>query len=145
MNSNDPFRVEKEGHIAWLILNRPEKRNTMGFTFYEGLGGHFDAFDRDPEVRVVIIRAEGKSFTAGTDLEDLGSLYRQMTSGDREDLRLKILRAQQGIHSLEKCRKPVIAAVHGHSAVTEARFSSVRPRNRPDRWSMSDGSTTVTG
>jgi len=114
MNSNDPFRVEKEGHIAWLILNRPEKRNTMGFTFYEGLGGHFDAFDRDPEVRVVIIRAEGKSFTAGTDLEDLGSLYRQMTSGDREDLRLKILRAQRGINSLEKCRKPVIAAVHGH-------------------------------
>ena len=33
MNSNDPFRVEKEGHIAWLILDRPEKRNTMGFAF----------------------------------------------------------------------------------------------------------------
>ncbi len=114
MNSKDPFKVEREGPIAWLVLNRPEKRNTMGFSFYENLSGHFDAFDRDPEVRVVIIRAEGKSFTAGTDLEDLGALYRQMTSGDREELRLKILRAQEGINSLEKCRKPVIAAVHGH-------------------------------
>lgn len=114
MNGKDPFRIEKDGHIAWLILNRPEKRNTMGFPFYEGLIHYFDAFDRDPDVRVVVIRAEGKSFTAGTDLEDLGSLYKQMTASEREDLRLKILGAQEGINSIERCRKPVIAAVHGH-------------------------------
>ncbi|MGO9139455.1 MAG: crotonase/enoyl-CoA hydratase family protein [Syntrophales bacterium] len=114
MNGNDPFRIEKDDHIAWLILNRPEKRNTMGFPFYESLIGQFAVFDADPDVRVVVIRAEGKSFTAGTDLEDLGSLYKQMTASEREDLRLKILQAQQGINSIEKCRKPVIAAVHGH-------------------------------
>ncbi len=37
-----------------------------------------------------------------------------MSSGDREDLRVKLLQAQQGVNALEKCRKPVIAAVHGH-------------------------------
>jgi len=114
MNSKDPFRIERDAHIAWLILNRPEKRNVMGFPFYEGLIRHFDDFNRDPDVRVVVIRAEGKSFTAGTDLEDLGNLYKQMTAGEREDLRLKILQAQHGINGIERCRKPVIAAVHGH-------------------------------
>jgi enoyl-CoA hydratase/carnithine racemase len=114
MSTNDPFKIEKDGHIAWLILNRPEKRNTMGFSFYDYLTDHFAAFDKDPEVRVVVIRAEGKSFTAGTDLDDLGSLYKQMSAGEREELRLRLLQAQSGINAIEKCRKPVIAAVHGH-------------------------------
>ncbi len=114
MNGKNPFRVEKDGHVAWLILDRPDKRNAMGFSFYEGLNRHLDAFDRDPQVRVVIIRGDGKSFTTGTDLAELGDLYRQMSSGDREDLRVKLLQAQQGVNALEKCRKPVIAAVHGH-------------------------------
>jgi enoyl-CoA hydratase len=86
----------------------------MGFSFYEGLIHHFDAFDKDSDVRVVIIRADGKSFTAGTDLDDLGNLYKQMTAGEREELRLKIHQAQRGINCIERCRKPVIAAVHGH-------------------------------
>ena len=44
MQMKDPFRVEREGHIAWLILDRPEKRNAMGFDFYKGLAEHFAAF-----------------------------------------------------------------------------------------------------
>ena len=110
----DPFRVELEGHIAWLILDRPEKRNAMGFDFYKGLAEHFAAFDEDPKVRVVVMRAEGKSFTTGTDLAELGSLYTQMDAGTREKMRLMILKAQGGISQIEKCRKPVIAAVHSH-------------------------------
>jgi enoyl-CoA hydratase/carnithine racemase len=110
----EPFRVEQEGHIAWLILDRPEKRNAMGFDFYKGLAEHFAAFDEDPEVRVVVIRAEGKSFTTGTDLAELGSTYTQMDAGTREKMRLMILKAQGSINQIEKCRKPVIAAVHSH-------------------------------
>jgi|GEM_PF-6449802 len=68
MNDKAPFRVEKEGHLSWLILDRPEKRNTMSLRFFAGLTEHFEQFDADPEVRVVIVRAEGKSFTAGMDL-----------------------------------------------------------------------------
>ena len=114
VQKKDPFRIEREGHIAWLILDRPEKRNAMGFDFYERLMEHFTAFDEDPEVRVVIMRAEGKSFTTGTDLAELGSLYTQADAGSREKLRLMILKAQGGINQIEKCRKPVIAAVHSH-------------------------------
>ncbi len=114
MEKKDPFRVEREGHIAWLILDRPEKRNSMGLNFYDELGKHFKAFDEDPDVRVVVMRAEGKSFTSGTDLSELATFYGQKNAGQREDLRLTIRNAQEGMDWVERCRKPVIAAVHGH-------------------------------
>lgn len=108
------FKVEREGFIAWLVLNRPAKRNSMNLQFFEGLQRHFDEFDADDEVRAVIIRAEGKSFTAGTDLFDLGPLVQSGDARSREELRVKIRRLQEAISSVERCRKPVIAAVHGH-------------------------------
>jgi enoyl-CoA hydratase/carnithine racemase len=66
MNETSCFKVERDNHIAWLILNRPEKRNVMGLAFFDEIGACFDNFDRNPDIRVVIIRAEGKSFSAGT-------------------------------------------------------------------------------
>ena len=114
MSNNSPFKIEKDGHIAWLILNRPEKRNTMNLEFFEGLTRHFQEFDEDPKVRVVIIRAEGKSFTAGMDLLAIGGLLQGDGADFREDLRKKILELQESMNAIEKCRKPVIAAVHSH-------------------------------
>ncbi len=52
MNDQHPFEVEKEGFVAWLVLNRPDRRNSMNLRFFEALQEHFEAFDRDPEVRV---------------------------------------------------------------------------------------------
>ncbi|MBN1103391.1 MAG: crotonase/enoyl-CoA hydratase family protein [Deltaproteobacteria bacterium] len=114
MGNQTPFKLEREGHIAWLIFNRPEKRNTMGLRFFESLQEHFRAFHRDPEVRVVVLRAEGKSFTAGTDLFEMGPLIQGEDAGFREGLRENLLMLQQAIGAVERCRKPVIAAVHGH-------------------------------
>ena len=114
MSENSPFKVEKEGNIRWLILNRPEKRNAMAVEFFDELGRHFAAFDQDEEVRVVVIRAEGESFTAGIDLFGLAPLLQGEGASFREALRKKIIRLQEGIHAVEQCRKPVIAAVHSH-------------------------------
>lgn len=114
MGSENPFRTEKEGHIAWLFLNRPEKRNTMNRAFFEGLLRHFREFDEDPEVRVVIIRAEGKSFTGGLDIMEMAPTLQGSDAGARERLRKEILAFQETMNSVERCRKPVIAAVHSH-------------------------------
>lgn len=109
-----PFRVEKEGFVTWLIFNRPEKRNSLTFRFFAELRKHFEDFDQDPEVRVVIIRAEGKSFTGGTDLFELGPLVQRVDARSKEELRVKIRQLQEDLNAVERCRKPVIAAVHGH-------------------------------
>jgi len=109
-----PFRIEKEDHVAWLVLNRPEKRNTMNRAFFDGLQRHLRAFDADPEIRVVIIKGEGKSFTAGLDLIEMSPTLRGADAASRERLRMDILAFQEAINWLERCRKPVIAAVHSH-------------------------------
>ena len=115
MSDKDPFKVEQDGHIAWLTLNRPDNRNAMGFVFFEELKKHFGRFDEDPSVRVVVIKAEGKSFTAGLDLVEFGSLLGGGVGADvREELRKTILKCQEGMNAIERCRKPVIAAVHSH-------------------------------
>jgi enoyl-CoA hydratase/carnithine racemase len=114
MNDISQFNVEIDAHVAWLILNRPEKRNTMGTNFFKELSEHLENLDKDAEVRAVIIKAEGKSFTAGTDLEEAGSLLSGQAADQREATRKKIMRLQEGITAIEHCSKPVIAAIHSH-------------------------------
>jgi enoyl-CoA hydratase/carnithine racemase len=89
------FKIEKEANVAWLILNRPEQRNTMTWSFFTELAEHFAALDDDPEVRTVVIRAEGKMFTAGLDLVAAESLLGDGSASYREGLRKKILVLQR--------------------------------------------------
>ena len=46
MTDKAPFSVEKEGHLAWLILDRPEKRNTHELKVFCGLNGTLRAIRR---------------------------------------------------------------------------------------------------
>ena len=114
MRDTSNFKVKIDGHIAWLTLNRPEKRNAMGTGFFEEIGKLFDDFDQNANLRVIIIKAEGKSFTAGTDLREAAKLLDQRSADGRENMRNEILELQQGFTKIERCRKPVIAAVHSH-------------------------------
>jgi enoyl-CoA hydratase/carnithine racemase len=114
MTIDTHFKLEKADHIARLVLNRPAQRNAMDLDFFQLLQGHFEALDADPEVRAVVLCAEGKSFTAGTDLAAAGSLLNNPGADGREALRLKVLALQAAINAVENCRKPVIAAVHSH-------------------------------
>jgi len=114
MSTEESFKVEQDGHVAWLIMNRPSKRNAMGLAFFRSLREHMQRFDQDPEVRAVIIKGSGPSFTAGTDLAEAGALIGDGAADTREQLRRKITALQADITSIEACCKPVIAAIHGH-------------------------------
>ena len=114
MDPVDVVRVEKKGHVGWLTLCRPEKRNAMGMAFFEQMAAQVNRLDADPEVRVVVVCAEGKSFSVGLDLGEAAGLLNGKGADDREALRRRILELQEGFSAIERCRKPVIAAVHGH-------------------------------
>ena len=114
MKTIDIFKVEQRKHTAWLTLNRPEKCNAMGLVFFNGLMELFAGFDADPRVRVVVIKAEGNSFSAGTDIREIGAILTGDSAEDREDLKKNIQVLQNAINAIEVCRKPVIAAIHGH-------------------------------
>ena len=114
MSATAQFKVETDQHVAWLTLDRPEKRNTMGTFFFKELSEYLDKFDRDPTIRAVVIKAEGKSFTAGTDLTEAESLLSGRAADQREGTRKAILTLQESLTKIEQCCKPVIAAIHSH-------------------------------
>lgn len=114
MAQGDFFLVEQKDDVAWLIINRPKKHNAMDFDFFQGLTVHFKNFATDPSIRVVVIKAAGRNFTAGTDLAAAISILGGGAADDRADLLRKIQQLQEGIQAIEDCCKPVIAAVHGH-------------------------------
>ncbi|MCG8614765.1 MAG: enoyl-CoA hydratase-related protein, partial [Desulfobacterales bacterium] len=62
------YRVEKKGQIAWVYLNRPEKKNAMNPPAWEEPVQIFEDLNNDDEIRVVVLAGEGPCFSAGIDL-----------------------------------------------------------------------------
>ncbi len=113
----ETLSVTLEDHIATVRLNRPEKANAMNATMWEEIRKAFQWVDETPEARVAILQAEGKLFTAGIDLQMLMGMNVQIQNEcdgrTREGLRRVILNLQDTLTSMERCRKPVLAAIHG--------------------------------
>ena len=64
-------QYEVEDQVATIWLNRPEVKNCVNSSSLEQLGAALDRAERDPEVRVVLIRGRGRTFCAGADLNML--------------------------------------------------------------------------
>ncbi len=60
--------VEKQDHIGQITLNRPAEMNTFNVPFARELNDALAEMDKDPEVRVVVIKAAGKHFSTGISL-----------------------------------------------------------------------------
>jgi len=105
------------GRVAHVRLNRPDKANAMNRTMWNEIREAFHWVDATPEARVAILSGSGAHFTSGIDLSLLGSVQAEVNdpceARAREKLRRLILDLQDTLTSLERCRKPVIAAVHG--------------------------------
>jgi enoyl-CoA hydratase/carnithine racemase len=65
------IKVAREGDVAVVTLNRPEKRNALSLQMMRELGAALAEIARDPQARVVILRGEGPAFCAGHDLREL--------------------------------------------------------------------------
>ena len=101
-------------HVATVSLNRPDKANSMNAAMWDELQLCFEWLDEEPSVRAVVLAANGKHFCAGLDLEVFGGLHGSSGAPSRraETLRRTILRLQGNLSAIEKCRKPVLAAIH---------------------------------
>lgn len=110
------FKVTIENHIAQVAFNRPEKANSLHMPAWEEMRDIFDALHENVGVRVIVLSGEGNHFCAGIDLATLMDLQRFGTidceGRKREALRKFIFNLQDTITSIERCRKPVLAAIH---------------------------------
>ncbi len=106
-----------ENHIAHVRLNRPDKVNAMNAPMWSEIRTAMKWADETPEVRVVIISGNGKNFSAGIDLGMMMAFGKQIEDACearmRENLRNVILDLQDCLTAIERCRKPVIAAIQG--------------------------------
>ena len=99
-----------EGPIAYLTFNRPQARNAMTWGMYEALARACDQAESDPDVRVLVLRAAGEAFIAGTDIRQ----FTNFSTG--EDGLLYEARMERVIGRLEALTIPTIAQVQGVAA-----------------------------
>jgi enoyl-CoA hydratase len=109
------FKIEIENYVATVSFNRPEKSNALHAAAWIEMKQIFEEMDGNPKVRAIILAGEGKNFCAGIDLMMLMSLMQFKTTCEakkREAIRKMILHLQSTITAIEKCKKPVLAAIH---------------------------------
>jgi enoyl-CoA hydratase/carnithine racemase len=108
----ETLTVDREDHLTWLTLNRPDALNAMSATLVRELRQFLWELPNDTRTRVLVLRGAGRAFCAGLDLKerpsDGGGVAGSVTAG---------LRSQRTISELvllmRRAPQPIIAAVHG--------------------------------
>ena len=107
----DEIIISVDQHIATVTLNRPEARNALTFGMYQALSDlcqQAGTVKDDRAIKAIVICGAGeKAFAAGT---DIGQFTSFKTLQDGHDYEAQI---ESVIRSIETCRVPVIAALHG--------------------------------
>ena len=89
MNDPKQILVEREGRVARVTINRPERRNAVSFAAWQSLAAAFENLAADPEVRVVVLTGAGdRAFCAGNDISEFAekrSTPEQVAAYDARD------------------------------------------------------------
>jgi enoyl-CoA hydratase/carnithine racemase len=101
---DEPLRVEVEGGVALLTLNRPEKRNALSIELRERIAAELGALSTD-EVGAVVITGAGSAFCSGMDTTQFG--------GDEGNRRRLVDSSLACMGAVGGCPLPVLAAVNG--------------------------------
>ena len=100
---------EKDGAIATITLNRPDRRNAISSTMIEEVLASLNAAEADSAVRVVVLTGAGRAFCSGMDLETLQTIAGQTSEENLADSR----EMARMFHRLYSFPKPLITAVNG--------------------------------
>lgn len=115
------FDVSIADNIAHIILNRPDKRNSMIAEFWDELPEIIDDIDRNTKARVIVISSEGPHFSAGLDLSLFTDGSLSSDADDPRSARIQhgahfygtVKRMQNTFSCLENSRLPVLVAIQG--------------------------------
>ena len=101
--------LETRGSVELVSLNRPEALNTLSPEMIRALGDYFEGLAERPEIRIVLLRGEGKAFCAGVDLkqprvEGAPPVHRPLS---RFSALGRIIKA------MRRCPQPIVGLGHG--------------------------------
>jgi 2-(1,2-epoxy-1,2-dihydrophenyl)acetyl-CoA isomerase len=104
--------VEKQGSVATIRMNRPDRLNAFEFEMGKELGEAVATLGSDPKIRCIVFTGTGKAFSAGGDVSVMDS-FREEAAASFLELTVRL---HSFIASLRRCPKPVLAAVNGVAA-----------------------------
>ncbi len=98
--------------VLTLVLNRPEQRNSLTRELMTDITAAISAAGADPDVRVIVLAANGPAFCAGHDLKELTE-HRSDPDDGRQFYEDTMRQCSDMMQSIVRCPKPVIARVQG--------------------------------
>jgi enoyl-CoA hydratase/carnithine racemase len=104
-----PVHVERDGAIATVVLNRPERMNALDKAMWMQLGALMRELDADESLRCIVLRgAGGKAFAAGADISEFANERANAAQAQRygEDV-------AGTMRALAQCRHPTLALIEG--------------------------------
>lgn len=104
------IRIEVEGSVHWLTLNRPESLNAITHRMAGELADYFGRLYHDRSCRIVVMKGAGRAFCAGLDIKDRGTQNEEQPFGGGFGFQGYL--ADVYIR-MRRCPQPVIALVHG--------------------------------
>ena len=110
------LEVKQGGHIAHVVLNRPDAMNSMIPEFWTELPAAIREIDDEGNARVIVISSTGKHFSAGMDLSvflNMKEDFKGDPSRRAERMRRMVMLLQDSFTAIEQARMPVIGAVQG--------------------------------
>ena len=107
------FRVVQDDGVCTVSFDRPDRLNALTFEVYADLRDLFSELAHRDDVRVVVLRGEGRAFCSGGDVHEIIGRTLEM---DHADLLAFTRMTGEVVRLIRECPVPVIAAVHGVAA-----------------------------
>jgi enoyl-CoA hydratase/carnithine racemase len=112
------LRLSHAEGVATVRIATPGRANALSLSAFEQLRAAFDYLGSHPDVRVVVLSADGKHFCSGIDTAAFETLLAapggtQCAGRKNAAFYASVRSLQEAVSSLERCRVPVIAAIHG--------------------------------
>lgn len=107
----EEIKVEADGPIRIITLNRPEALNAVNHELHVGLARIWPQLSEDIDARVAVLTGAGRAFSAGGDFAYLDQLRR-----DKDLQRITLMHGREIVLGMARCRVPVVAAVNGPAA-----------------------------
>ena len=118
-------KVELTNHVLWLTLNRPEQRNPLSLAMLKCLYQHICESDTNDNVRVIVIKGEGKVFSSGHDLKEMSGRVAGCETDDKKRVSDILTACTQLMMSLIKSPKAIIACVQGTASAAGCQLVSM--------------------
>lgn len=114
MSTYKTLKIEKEGAVDWVTMNRPDALNAMNPALVSDLLDYFGNLYMDHSVRVVVLRGAGRAFCAGLDLKDRSNAPEAGTASSSPQAGLVgQRRISEIVMRMRRAPQPIISLVHG--------------------------------